>query len=531
MGKILLNNPSSDNWYTDLLPWYGRLMAYTLYPWQDECIDTWLENRGRGIVRVVTGAGKTILALHAALRLQKTLNENLHIVVVVPKTFLLNQWKNAILSELPIRREEIGLVGGGFQNRHAYKVMLYVVNSARSRLSLPLYRHLMADKPVFLIADECHHYTSAENRKIFAFLDSLPTEKKHNYYCLGLSATPKVEPLRNYMGPLIYSYSFSEAIAHKVINRVAIFNVGLRLDPDQAGEYETLSLKIFKAMRTFLRQNPTFTRLSKAEFYSTLQALANRDDPLAKRLANLLLRRRHLINTAYQRIDAAFDLIALLPGTSRILVFTERIDQSELLYERLKEEYPSQTALYHSELTSDENTLALRRYQSGEARILVSCKALDEGLDVPSTDVGIVLSTTGEQRQRIQRLGRILRKSRHKAVASMYYLLVEHTVEDPTLLEEAIETIAEFHLSYDRGTFHHPFYDEVAMPYLDRLHSRNAASEMAYRLIDLGRIRPDWVRDSETLRRLSEKAPTPFLASYYTVMRSLSLLRMGSDAH
>ena len=86
----------------------------------------------------------------------------------------------------------------------------------------------MADKPVFLIADECHHYTSAENRKIFAFLDSLPTEKKHNYYCLGLSATPKVEPLRNYMGPLIYSYSFSEAIAHKVINRVAIFNVGLR---------------------------------------------------------------------------------------------------------------------------------------------------------------------------------------------------------------------------------------------------------------------------------------------------------------
>jgi hypothetical protein len=111
----------------------------------------------------------------------------------------------------------------------------------------------------------------------------------------------------------------------------------------------------------------------------------------------------------------------------------------------------------------------------------------------------------------------------------MYYLMIEHTVEDPTLLEEAIETIAEFHLSYDRGTFHHPFYDEVAMSYLDRLHSRNAASPAAYRLIDLGRIRPDWIGDPETLQHLSEKASTPFLASYYSVMRSLSLLRRGGD--
>ncbi|MFA5699426.1 MAG: DEAD/DEAH box helicase family protein, partial [Sphaerochaeta sp.] len=209
-------------------------MAHTLYQWQTECIEGWFTHQGRGVVQVVTGAGKTILALHAALALQHRLAEDLHIVIVVPKKFMLNQWKNTILSELPIRRDEIGFVGGGYSDKHQYKVMLYVVNSARSRLSLPLYNHLMNDKPLLLIADECHHYTSEENRKIFAFLDALPNEKKENYSCLGLSATPKKGELEKYLGPLFYSYSFTEAIAHNVINRVAIFNVGLRLDAKQA---------------------------------------------------------------------------------------------------------------------------------------------------------------------------------------------------------------------------------------------------------------------------------------------------------
>ncbi|MFA7559446.1 MAG: helicase-related protein, partial [Sphaerochaeta sp.] len=309
------------------------------------------------------------------------------------------------------------------------------------------------------------------------------------------------------------------------INRVAIFNVGLRLDAKQAKKYEALSTRITRTVGVFYLQNPGLKNLGHHAFFSALQEMAGGGDSLAQTLLNLFIVRKQLINTVYQRIDGAFDLITLLPSRSRILIFTERIDQSEELYYRLKEEYPSQVVLYHSELASDENTLALRRYQDREARIMVSCKALDEGLDIPSTDIGIILSTTSEQRQRIQRLGRILRKSGNKELATMYYFMVEHTIDDSNLLEEEIESVPEFYLSYDQGAFTHALYDEVALLYLDQLRLKGIDSTPIMDLLELGRIRPDWFRTPEELQRKADQASTSFLAAYYSLMRSLALLR------
>ena len=40
------------------------------YAWQDTCIAKWLENDGRGTVKVVTGGGKTLLGLSIAETVQ-----------------------------------------------------------------------------------------------------------------------------------------------------------------------------------------------------------------------------------------------------------------------------------------------------------------------------------------------------------------------------------------------------------------------------------------------------------------------------
>lgn len=83
--------------------------------------------------------------------------------------------------------------------------------------------------------------------------------------------------------------------------------------------------------------------------------------------------------------------------------------------------------------------LALERFRDGELRILISCRALDEGFDVPDADVGIVLSCASIERQRIQRMGRILRRREGKQISSLYYLYLEHTVEDPSFFSERPE--------------------------------------------------------------------------------------------
>ena len=64
-------------------------MKKDLYKWQEECLQRWFSNNGRGIVQAVTGSGKTFLALTAASRLKKTLNQNLHIKIVVPTKALM----------------------------------------------------------------------------------------------------------------------------------------------------------------------------------------------------------------------------------------------------------------------------------------------------------------------------------------------------------------------------------------------------------------------------------------------------------
>lgn len=68
--------------------------------------------------------------------------------------------------------------------------------------------------------------------------------------------------------------------------------------------------------------------------------------------------------------------------------------------------YPGQTARCHSAMAPDARKPALERFRDGEVRILISCRALNEGFDVPSASIGIVMSSTSVNRQRIQRLGR-----------------------------------------------------------------------------------------------------------------------------
>lgn len=510
-------------------------MAFSLYRWQEQCIQEWITRGGRGIVEVATGAGKTVLALFAAKALQQRLSVRLHLLIIVPKTFLLGQWKQMLLSlehDLGYSRDEIGLVGGGLRQHHDKPVMIYVVNSARYRVFSIIARQLNDGQPVMLIADECHHYGSSENRKIFSFLDAVGNDGRANYYALGLSATPKTfhfEPvLVPALGPLFYTYDVGQAIADGVVNDVVIFNIGLWMTTEQAEEYEKLTDAIIKTLRKMPATCPELTKVPRHRFFGELQRLAHGNDDTKRSFAMLLLtllyKRRSLVYEAPQRIDCAFDLISLLSEESSIIIFAERIEQSEALYEALSAHMGGTVAMYHSEMGSVARTLALRRYRSKEVRILVSCKALDEGLDIPSADVGIVIASTSEQRQRIQRLGRILRKDEGKGTASLFYFSLLDTVEDTTLLDRGRDEIEEMHLTYD-ASFSHPAYDELAYTLLYRIQERGLEVENFLGFIDQGRAQCHWRMSSDDLLALQLDGDTTALASYYSVMRSLAMIR------
>ncbi|MCK9548639.1 MAG: DEAD/DEAH box helicase [Sphaerochaeta sp.] len=510
-------------------------MAFSLYRWQQQCINAWLSGGRRGIIEVATGAGKTVTALFAAKALQETLDRRLHLLIIVPKTFLLGQWKQMILTlehELGYKRDEIGLVGGGVRQEHNKPVMIYVVNSARYRVSSLVAAQLKSGQPVMLIADECHHYGSEENRKIFSFLSVLDDSATANYYALGLSATPHTfhfdSVLVPALGPLFYSYDVGQAIADGVVNDVVIYNIGLWMDSEQAEEYEKLTDAIINTFRKMPSTCPELVKVPQGRLFGELQRLAHGKDETKRSFAMLLLtllyKRRSLVYEAPQRIDCAFDLISLLSEESTIIIFAERIEQSEALYEALSGQMGNTVAMYHSQMGDVARTLALRRYRMKEVRILVSCKALDEGLDIPSADVGIVIASTSEQRQRIQRLGRILRKDEGKGTASLFYFSLLDTVEDTTLLSDERGEIEEMHLTWD-GNFSHPAYDELAYALLYRVEERGLGIENILGFIDQGRIRSDWRLKPHALLSLQQNAESPEHSAYYSVMRSLAMIR------
>ena len=75
--------------------------------------------------------------------------------------------------------------------------------------------------------------------------------------------------------------------------------------------------------------------------------------------------------------------------------------------------------------------------------MLVTCRALDEGFNVPETELGIIAASTATHRQRIQRLGRVVRPAKDKTSASIYTLVATGPEIQRLKEEEApLESIA-----------------------------------------------------------------------------------------
>jgi superfamily II DNA or RNA helicase len=212
-------------------------MLEKLFDWQRECLDRWTANGGRGIVNVVTGAGKTMLAVAAIASLNN--DSGLRVKIVVPKGFLAVQWARVLRDELGAARADIGYRSGTRKDAPR-RFMIYVINSARYSLARSIKTELDAGCAVMLIADECHHYGTAENSKIFDFIKFIDGSAR--YYSLGLSATPYTPQYKAVLVPAlggeIYRYGFAQAIAAEIINRFAVFQIALHFNKAERYEYD-----------------------------------------------------------------------------------------------------------------------------------------------------------------------------------------------------------------------------------------------------------------------------------------------------
>lgn len=528
-------------------------MSRALYDWQEDCLEKWFANNCRGMVQAVTGSGKTLLALTAAARLEQQLGQDVKIKIVVPTSALMLQWNRDLReflvctckdkpSALNPRKEnsqkknfqaEIGMRGGGARSGPVRHYMIYVINSARYELARQILSELKQGEMVLMIADECHHYGSGQNQLIFEFLPYIKQWENH-FFSLGLSATlPAGQTLRylaSVLGRKIYHYGMAEASKGHTVCPCDIYHISLPFQIDEREAYEELSERMSVLYRKLLGFLPSLGQLGQTELFEQLRSLSgNKNRKIAENASlymNLSYKRKSLVALASARCACAFDLVRRLDAKEKILIFSERTAQADDLYSLLQKFYPEKVGRYHSKMGELANKNTLERFRTGSIRILITCKAIDEGIDVPDASVGIILSGTSTQRQRIQRLGRILRQKEAKERAALYYLHIEDSSEDSCFLPD-IKDRRLFELAYDPVTqnFSNPPYDFKAAALLEKIQNAGVSDdsmEEILRCLRLGCVRSDWLLKQSSIDEHLQKARYASEKNYWICMKRMS---------
>jgi superfamily II DNA or RNA helicase len=456
------------------------LPGIKLHDWQEACLDAWFSSGGRGVVDVATGAGKTMLALAAAHRLQeKHSTKALKVKVVVPKVFLARQWQSDVMQTLNIPAGDIGLYYGGMKSDVGRPFMIYVLNSARGSISRHILRDMDAGNPVFLICDECHHFGSPANAHVFDFL---PYIEGREYFSMGLSATPETDDvsgagniIKRALGAVVFRYNLNDARHDFITANYEVFQISVEFSKVERDDYEDISDKIAIVWSNLVKKCPEVKRIEGGSLNAFLLKLSRGDDSvgdMARALRIQYIQRKEIVHTAQSRISCSIEIMRrLLPDTKTIL-FTERIKTANAIYAELNRMYPGRIVRYHSGMDAPEKSRALERYRNSEALAIVCCRALDEGLNVPETDAGVIVSVGNSYRQRVQRIGRLVRHGASGMSKKIYYLHIPDTSESPDILPifrksqvgDKGDPIRVHKLSYmqDVNKISHPGYDEYA---------------------------------------------------------------------
>lgn len=409
------------------------------HPWQHECVSKWRKKKGRGTVKVVTGGGKTLLALFIAELLQNTEDNQLHLVIIVPTIVLMHQWYDAILEHGNLPPEAIGRLGGGYDEGFSdgKRILISVLASASERLP-KLVKEANVEGHLMLVADECHRAGAKEMSK------ALKTKCR---WSLGLSATPERDDdddagynkslLGKRLGPIIYEFSLADALREGLVPKFTINHYGLNMTGDERQRYEALSRSITDSMSQLKAQRDG---RSDGDFFSWARAVASRNQgdvsTIAMRFVSDVAKRRGLLNHLEARREAVIRLIEQefrINPEARVILFHESITEVMDLFACLRGRGLKVIA-EHSELPASYRETGLDHFRKGIARIIVSARSLIEGFNVPAVDVGIIVASSGSVRQRIQSLGRMLRRHRglggEEKTSCIHVLYAAHSSEE-----------------------------------------------------------------------------------------------------
>ncbi len=362
-------------------------------PYQAEAMEAWKSSGRRGIIVLPTGTGKTFVAEMAIESAGRST------LIVVPTIDLMTQWANRL--ERTFGRH-IAMFGGG-----AHEFGDITVSTYESAL-LTIDAH--GNEFGLLVVDECHHLPGETYRHI-AKASIAP-------FRLGLSATPERDDLpegalTELLGEICYRKDIDE-MGGEVLASYRTERICVDLSDEEFAEYHA-NREIYI---DFIRRNG-IQMSSKDGWMKFLIAVSRRPD--GRDALKAFFAQKRIALSGRAKLDMLWTLLRR-HANGRIIVFTA---DNKTAYE-IGERFRLPVLTHHTK--SGERKEFLDAFRRGEYPCIVTSRVLNEGVDVPEADVGIVISGTGSIREHVQRLGRILRPAAGKS-AVLYELVSLGTSE------------------------------------------------------------------------------------------------------
>jgi len=366
--------------------------------YQQAALEAWIDHDRRGSVVLPTGSGKTFLAIQAIA------DAGVSTLVVVPTIDLLNQWHatltNAFGEQLP---DDVGVLGGGSHTITDVTVTTY--DSA--------YRYIneYGDQFGLLVVDEVHHLPAPTYRQI--------PEMTIAPYRLGLTATyeradDQHEDLDELLGPVVYEEDVDE-LTGEYLSDYETIHLEVELTADERERYD----EEYQLYRDYVDSHD-FDIWKERGYQEFLKRSSY--DSQGRRALVAKQRAETIARTAEKKLDT-LDTLLKRHYDDRTIIFTANND---FAYE-ISQEFVIPCITHQT--ATEERTDLLDRFRTGEYSMLVTSQVLDEGIDVPAANVGIILSGSASKRQYAQRLGRILRPTEDRQPARLYEIIAANTKE------------------------------------------------------------------------------------------------------
>jgi len=388
-----------------------------LWEHQEQSIDEWIANDYYGIFALATGTGKTRAAI-AAANLDA---DNRVTLVVVPTTTLLNQWKEDI--EELIEDAEILVCSGETDWRQE---MLGLVNPYRTEST-----DMIHDRPKQFILTTIH---TAVGDAFRSFLRGVPpsrlqivADEVHRYGAdtfsqlfeidagrrIGLSATPERRfddagnrKIMNYFDDIIFRFETAEAIENDYLSNYKYYPLLCELNEEEYEKYKNYSQRIGQVTSELNSDNPS----------KPVQKLREKQERLARDRAKILKKAENKPHRFGRFLETHHPTPAI--------IFCEDNQQVDQIKDQLNQKKGEDSyAVFVSDMDDDKKASAFYQFNNGMVDYLLAINCLDEGVDVPDCPTAIIIASSSNERQFIQRRGRVLRKSEDKSKASVYDMI------------------------------------------------------------------------------------------------------------